>query len=424
MSVVSIQPVPSPPSPRPSIVLRDQLWPIADQCVLSGTNLAGTVLLARAVSTSEFGAFALAFAGLMLAGSVQAALITHPHNVLGAMSQGEAYRRYTTTTAIGQLLLCALGSLIVIASWVAVRATDWPDASLLPPLAGAVFAWQAQEFLRRVLYTEGRVRSALVNDSLTYGTQLSLLCLLHWVSALSAVRALHIITASSLLGAGVGWWQLRKSFSSKAEWKAARHNWDYGKWLLGASIAADWLATQLFLFVAALALGRAFAGILRAFQAVFGPARIVVQAVAATLPTRLIRASTGGGEEAWHREWRGTLILAIPLLTAYCVTMTLVAVPVLRLVFGPEYASHAGALGLYGLASWLGYLTVFGAAALRSRNRTRIVFICEALSLIAIPLTLPLIPWLGLIGVIISMIATDLSLVVLLWFARPWRADP
>ena len=253
MTVVLSTPIPTNGSADRLLGLRGYLWPLADQALISGTNFVITILLARALTVEAFGGYALVYAGLMLFGGLQTALITQPHNVLGAIRHGVAYRRYNTTTALLQLLLATLSTLVVLAGWGGSVLAGWSTASLLLPLAGAVFAWQMQEFIRRVLYTEGRVSAAFVNDLIGYGGQLLLVAAGWYCSAVSASRALHFVTASSLLAALIGCWQLRGSWSRRSEPGVVRENWQYGKWLLGACIMSEWLATQLFLFVAAFA---------------------------------------------------------------------------------------------------------------------------------------------------------------------------
>lgn len=387
-------------------------WPLADQALISGANFGGTILLARFLSAPEFGAYALAYAWLMLFGGVQSALIAQPHNVLGAVRNGIAYRRYTTATSLGQLILAAAGALIVTAAWGVSVLAGSSHSALLLSLAGAVFAWQLQEFVRRVLYTEGRVPAALGNDLLAYGGQLLLICVAWQHGSLSPARALLCLTAASLVAAMAGCWQLRRSWTSHIDLGSIRENWGYGKWLLAACITSEWLGTQLFLFVAAATLGPASAGVLRAFQTVFGPARIVAQAVSITLPTRLARAALATAAPKSSREWHGPAYAALALLTIYCVFVAIFAPQLLHLTFGDDYALQGGPLRWFSLASWLGYLTIFGASVLRAQQRTRAIFVCEAVSLAVIPLTLPLIPWLGLPGVVLGMIAADLVLVL------------
>ena len=61
------------------------LWGLCDHGLVSGVNFLTIVLVARAVTPAEFGAFVLAFTVILTTLTLQAALITRPHNVLGAV---------------------------------------------------------------------------------------------------------------------------------------------------------------------------------------------------------------------------------------------------------------------------------------------------------------------------------------------------
>ncbi len=80
---------------------------LLDQVLISGANFVTMVCTARALhpSSAAFGEFSLVYAALLFVNIVQSTLITQPHNVLGTTRKGEPYRRFTTTTAVGQLLL-------------------------------------------------------------------------------------------------------------------------------------------------------------------------------------------------------------------------------------------------------------------------------------------------------------------------------
>ena len=58
-------------------------WAVADQLLISATNFATMVLLARGLSQEDFGSFTLLYLVLLFANNLQSGLITQPHNILG-----------------------------------------------------------------------------------------------------------------------------------------------------------------------------------------------------------------------------------------------------------------------------------------------------------------------------------------------------
>src|SRR5437588_1846559 len=99
----------SPPQQEegPSAGLRQlarNVWALADQVLISGTNFVTTVLVARSLSDREFGAFSVIYGVLLFCNIIQSTLITQAHNVLAATLGGHDYRCYTGSTAVQQLI--------------------------------------------------------------------------------------------------------------------------------------------------------------------------------------------------------------------------------------------------------------------------------------------------------------------------------
>ena len=208
---------------------RRSVYAVVDQALLSATNFFTMVLIARVLGPSAFGTFILAFTALLFVRSLQASLITQPHNVLGATINDQDYVRYTTSTALGQILFSSVSTMVTLVGAVAcVRLA--PDAApLLFALSPAILAWQFQEFVRRVLYTEGRLGAALSKDVISYGGQLMTIIALWHTNTLTGPTAFYAVAATSGVGAIVGFWQLSRSISFPTTLDAVHENWAFGK---------------------------------------------------------------------------------------------------------------------------------------------------------------------------------------------------
>src|SRR5689334_2433921 len=92
------------------------LWGFADQLLISFTNFATMILVARGLDdTARFGEFTLVYSAMLFANILQFALVTQPHNVLGTARKGDDYRLYTTATAAVQLWLAfSLGAIATV----------------------------------------------------------------------------------------------------------------------------------------------------------------------------------------------------------------------------------------------------------------------------------------------------------------------
>src|SRR5439155_805329 len=243
---------------------------------------------------AAFGRFSIIYSILLFCNILQSTLITQAHNVLGTARSGLAYRRYTSSTGLGQLVLIALVALLAMPF---AAASSWSGSALAPllwALLPSIVAWQLQEFVRRVLYTEGRYGAASFNDIISYGGQTVVLAALYvagrsWGYTLTGSMALYVLAATSALAAVVGLWQLRHSLTLDAHWSDLHENWHFGKWLLGGELMQWASSLQMQILWAALLLSMSASADLRAVQILFGPTRVIAFFLGTVLPIRFAR---------------------------------------------------------------------------------------------------------------------------------------
>lgn len=347
---------------------------LADQALISGFNFVFTVLLARAFSAATFGTFAVGYVTLLLVNSLQAALVTQPHNVIGPSLTTDEYRAYTSSVLVEQLLLSATLGVLVLGAGLILSRLALISLAFAAALALAVVAWQAQELLRRVMYTESRFAAALLNDLVSYGGQLALVAVLWRLQLLSPATVMLGIAASSTAAAVVGSAQVSGSLLRRFRWLAAFHeNWSLGKWQVGEQIGY-WIASQSYIYLAALLSGREAAGAMRAVLVLLGPLNVIIAYLGTTLPIRLATASHQSGGESLERQLRDSVVWTAPLVLAYCVMVSLFAARLLGSVLGTEYRSAVALVPLFALYYAATYGTVVFSSALRSMRRTREIF--------------------------------------------------
>ena len=365
-------------------------WALCDQVLISGANFVTMVLVARGLTKSAFGEFSLVYAGLLFVNLLQAALVTQPHNVLGAslwISDRNSYRRYTASSAAGQLSLTTLEILAAIVLALIGHARGWTFEPLLIALVPAVAAWQFQEFIRRVLYSESRTRAALVNDVVSYGGQGAWIALLWWQNRLTAPLAIYVLAATSAAATLLGLWQIRHSIARQASRAFVAENWHFGKWLLGSELLNWCASTSFYLYIVSVMLSTSATGELRAVQTLFGPARIFSFFLCTILPIQFAQTLSRSGSMAVHKQFKSVASIVIPAMAAYCLLMAIFAHPILKLAYGASYAGSATILILYAQVAFLSYVQMLITAALLSRGMTRFIFMgscCAALTTAAV----------------------------------------
>lgn len=394
-------------------------WALADQVLISAANFITMVLTARSLGVSEFGDFTLVFSALLLTNILQSTLITQPHNVLGSGMEGDGYRRYTSTAALGQLALSALLALLATCVGFVGQAQGWRAAPMLMALPVTILAWQGMEFVRRVLYTEGRLRDAFINDMISYGGQTILIALMWWNNTLTGQRALLAMAVACATATLIGCWQLRRSLARHLDRRAFAENWHFGKWLAGAEILGYFASINMYMYLAALMLGTSATGEMKAAQILFGPTRVLAFFLGTILPIRFARTLAEGGEMAVHQQMKSVYRLVAPLMGAYCLLMVLTARPLLKLVYTEAFTGGAVVLMLYACAAFLNYMEMVVSAALSAKRLTRYIFGGYVFSAtIALSLSWLFIKLLGGRGAIVCMIVT--AALVLLSFLRAY----
>jgi O-antigen/teichoic acid export membrane protein len=402
--------------------LNRNVWALSDQILISAANFITMVLAARSMPKTEFGSFTLIYSALLLANVLQSTLVTQAHNVLGATREGLDYRIYTSTTAVGQLFFIVLEAIAASAIALFAAIHHSPETAMLVALVPSIVGWQLQEFVRRVLYTEGRIGAAFANDVVSYaGQTVWIVVLWHW-RTLAGASALYALAWTSVAAAIWGIWQLRGSLVLKFELSALLENWRFGKWLAGAELVGWCSSLHMYLYLAALFIGTAATGELKAAQLIFGPTRMLAFFLGNVLPIRFTRALVRGGDAEMHSGLRKVVAVIAPLLGGYCLFAAIFASRLMRLLYGDSYAGNASVLQLYALCAFLNYMQMVVAAALSAKQLTRLIFTSSVYGgAIALALSWVLIKFLGIDGAVVCMMLT--AVIVSILYVRAYRRN-
>jgi O-antigen/teichoic acid export membrane protein len=403
----------SEPAPRSFYSRAANLFGLADQGLISATNFVTLLVLGRALTERDFGAFALAYTVLIFINLLQSALITQPHNVLGAARAGLAYRRFTVATiAAAVLFMLAVVVVLIPVNFVVIELRG--TTPLLLAMIPATVAWQLQELARRILYTEGRLGAALVNDCVAYGGQAVGVVILWQSGHLNGANALYVLAATSFAGALIGFVQTRDSFGGSVTRDDLLAHWRFGKWLAAAAIAFG-ASGYAYFYIAALLIGTAASGELKASQLVLGPLNVLLIFVATILPIRLSYNLTFNGESAFLGYLRRAFAVTGPAVAMYCLLASLFAGSLLELFYGNRYNDAATLVALFAVYYFVSYVGQMTASALNARRNTRPIFVANLAGAVS---TLVLgwffISVAGVDGAVVGMIASALLVDVIL----------
>ena len=384
---------------------------LMDQAVVSATNFLTSVMLLRFLGIVDFGIFTLAWMSVLFVNSLQNALIIAPMMSIGPKQEEKNRHVYYGAVVFQELILVSLCFILVFAALKA-SAVFFHHSNLQNlafPLAVSAFAYQMQDFMRRYLFATRQIRRALVDDSISYLTQLPILFSLHHAGLLNSVTALWTMAGTSILGLLVGClWMERLEFDLNWIRSISIRHWGVSRWLTGSALLT-WLSSNLFVISAPIYYGAASAGVLKASQNVMGISHVWFQGLDNIVPAETARRLRDDGVNSML-AYTGYILVKWGGLTLLF-ALTIAATPGfwLRLIYTPEMAHYGYILRLYALL----YVIVFVGgpmrAGLQALEYTKPIFWSYlAMTFFAFAFAVPMAKWLGLSGSLLGLIGTQI----------------
>jgi O-antigen/teichoic acid export membrane protein len=206
-------------------------WPFADQGAVSLGNFLTQIILARNLTTHDYGVFGLLFVVMYLLNNCHSPLVAYPLSVRGAVEDLSGLRRLCTVSLVFTAALMVPGAIVLAGATSVLKVLP-----LLPfVLLGSVL-WQTQETTRRGLMAWLRHREALWGDALSYMGQAAVLWLLAISGRLTLTTVFLTVAGTSAVAALVQMKQIGLARIGLSHIrKASADFWRLGRWAFGAS---------------------------------------------------------------------------------------------------------------------------------------------------------------------------------------------
>jgi O-antigen/teichoic acid export membrane protein len=383
-----------------------------DQAVVSGANFLTGLLLGRLLGPAGFGQFTLTYNLILLASSIQMALIAAPMQVIGPQrGNGEDVAYYRSAIQFQVIFCLLLGAVALVAIGGLSRLfPGWGLAGLALPVAIAAMVFVAQDFLRRYFFVRNDAFTALLSDAGAHGTKVVLLAALAWWGVgLTAHVAFWVMALCGLLGTAAivlrpHWRAEMLPTDRKDLLGVASEHWNSGKWLLADSVVYWFGGQMVVIYVAGHMLSADAVGKITAAMNVVGVANILFLALENFVPSRAAHmyAKQGWGgltQYLWRITWLGGgMTLLIVLVTAIWAEFWL------KLFYGSAYAGSGVLVVWWGIYYVFGFLIRPFAYALRVLHHTRAMFFSTACgALVSATVSYPLIRSFGVAGAMMAM---------------------
>ncbi len=285
---------------------------VLDQIVISATRFLAGLLLLRNAPAQEYGLYVLLFSIILLAISVQNALITTPLTVLAPAMEPVEQSRFVRALAKGQYLIW-LPLLIFVPAGVAL----WQPAETPlmfgheMVLAATLFFVLAREFLRRSFFVISRPGQVLRTDVLDAALLFALLIGLLPGNGLTAQAVIAVMGLSAMVASIFA---VRFFFGvfdhSAGDVRAAlRRCWVFGRWAL-LGVVVTWLQMQGFLFLLDFLQTREDVGHVSAVRMLAMPVMVFNTALIALYKPRSAALLARAGEAPAARMLRRMVLLS------------------------------------------------------------------------------------------------------------------
>lgn len=391
---------------------------LLDQTIVSGSNFAFTILVARALGIEGFGAFALVWLVVLFVNSIHAAAVWMPMMTISSVMAPDNRESYLGSVLVFQRLFSLAIVTVGAMSWL-VGSQFWALSPIdVVQVTSVIALYHIHEFYRRYFYTVGRPRSAIAIDLLGYILRFAPVIVLLRFERFSLGAAFFSLSAGYVAAILVSWRLARALHAtsgpllrehSQTHWRAAR--------FLMPAAAMQWTSVNLHVTVASAVIGATAVGIVRLGQTLMNAGGVFLQSIENVLPLRVGReAASGSGAKAvvaFTRRYLGhRMLLLVPIISIIMWN----ASGIISLIYGPEFVQYSYVLYYLGPLFILAFVQVVVRVTCRALELTRDWFVSYSIaSIFSIVVFLPLQTWLGIHGVLLGTMATYLVQLGFAW---------
>ncbi|MGF1607973.1 MAG: hypothetical protein ACFCUQ_01160 [Kiloniellales bacterium] len=209
------------------------VWALGDQGIVSLGNFAVNIILARNVSPTDFGIYALVFSFFLLLNGLHGSFIDYPMTIRLAREKHDVARQTGLALMVGAIAVVPL-TLAVAVLFIVI---DRPE--IIPWAIFAFVAWRLQDVVRRSLMGQLRHAEAVPGDAISYlGQGIAMLALLY-LDILTLEAVFFVMGMTSSLALIVQALQVKPQLSGlSGAMVFVKDGWELGRWVVMRRVVA------------------------------------------------------------------------------------------------------------------------------------------------------------------------------------------
>lgn len=404
---------------------------ILDQGLISGSNFAISIALARWLAPGQYGAFSLAFSVFLLLSYVYQSLLSEPQGVFSGSAYSQCLRGYLKALLGIQAMVTIFGIVLLGGSAAVVYFMGKADG-LPGALAGVAIAspcillfW----LLRRAYYMNLAPARAAVGALIYCALVAGGLSLAYKETLVSPFSA-YLMMAIGALGAGIYLLtQVNKALpadtvKAPTAGQAWHKHWEYGRWALAVSVVT-WIPYYMYYPLVSAFNGMAQAGQLRALMNLSLPMEQSYTALSILFLPYAARVCREKGIASSGPLVRRITLLFVGGAVAYWAVLIPFKGFVFHALYGGRYTEVAHFIPYVALGTTL-WAAAFGPAILlRAIESPDSIFYARVVaSVLSLLIGVPATRLFGLWGVVGSIIVANFAAFLISMYILQRKAHP
>lgn len=349
---------------------RTKLVLLLDQGIVSGVSFVLSILLVRSVGIQVFGQFGIVLIIAQGLVAVNQALITSPYQSLHVQLASDIYNRELKG---GQLLLMGVLLFFFFIVMVIIQVFNLDIFDLQSPTCLIYFiGFILFDFNRKQLYLHKKYLFCFVKDLISMASQLLSLGLLIYLENLNSLDDVLLITGGCLMIVEGGVFLFFRTPKMPSVSIVVRH-WSFGKWMLGKSIL-QWFSGNFFITTGALIMGADVVGVVRIGQSIIGVWGVFLQLLENYVPPLTAAIYDKSGAKGL-KEY----LVRLSLKGSAFIALAAILIVVFRdliweAIYGPDFLDYTFIMYWFGPILVLNFLGFPLRFAVRTMNKTRVLF--------------------------------------------------
>jgi len=389
---------------------RGAVLTLADQIVSSASNFIVGVLVARTGGAGALGTFGIALLIWLTVLGAHRALITEPMTVVGSTDSRDAQLREGMLASLGLSTVTA-GVLAAVAGVLLFTGVDaWAVLALAPWIPSLLL----QDYWRGMAFRLQRAHHALINDVVFAAVQGLVTVALFALDVENVATFIASWGVGATAGAVIGLLlaQVRLRLPGRGGVAHLRTLWPRSRWFL-AEFSTAFPSDQGYLLLLSALLGMTGFGVYRAGASLFGPVVVIFLAGGNVGLPECVRQLRHHGMSGLATYIPRLTAAVLTVTTVYCGMVAILAAPILRLVYGEQFAGAVIIVRLVAVQTVIGAAVAGCFLALKAADRLEQLWLIRtATAVVAITSALVLATSFGLTGAGLASVLNTVTYMV------------